>query len=96
MNAADYETFTFCGQLRYRCRMKQLDGSACAFDTYDLRIMHEHERGHAAALLNKTPSSPTLFDAEGRELDEEAVRRALNREQKSRAGAPARNEIDDL
>lgn len=65
-----YESFQWCGQLRYRCnKLWPQSQTSCGFDTHDELLMLEHIRS-----VHKTPKPvaaammPTLFDAEGQEI----------------------------
>jgi hypothetical protein len=67
---APYETFRWCGQLRYKCnKLWPQSKTPCGFDTHDELVMLEHIRS-----VHKTPKPaaaslmPTLFDAEGQEI----------------------------
>ena len=68
MNETDYETFVWCGQTRYRCNRKWANGTACAFDTYDPALMDEHIRAVHVVKRPVAPAMPTLFDAEGNQV----------------------------
>lgn len=67
-DAPGYETFTWCGQTRYRCKRNWPNGARCEFDTYDLHLMAEHERAVHKAAKPLMPQMPTLFDADGRQI----------------------------
>lgn len=70
--AEAYETFTWCGQTRYRCRLTQSDGSPCPYDTYSLEYMVQHEhKNHAPQIPNAIETAPMLFDSRGDRIQSE-------------------------
>jgi hypothetical protein len=66
-----YETFDFCGQMRYRCNKWWPNGTQCEYDTYDLALMDAHVREVHAVKKSPVPPMPTLFDAEGKQVTRE-------------------------
>jgi len=71
-NGAPYETFLWSGQLRYRCnRQWPNSNTRCEYDTHDLHQMNDHVRSiHTTKKATFiTPPMPTLFDADGKQVE---------------------------
>lgn len=65
-----YEEFMFLGQLRYRCPLAWESSEPCAYDTYDLEVMHRHVReAHnrtGKPMKQHAPTPSMLYDANGK------------------------------
>lgn len=71
VDGSGYESFLWNGQTRYRCKKTWDNGAPCAYDTYDLLSMHDHERTVHGKKRGIAPPVPTLFDAAGDLIERE-------------------------